>query len=181
MITRMLVEEFIGADFPHGTQLINGEVVMHDPTFMHQRAVSRIHLALGIWASAAPDRGEAGLGGNWKFGPSTSLIPDVWWVDPAMALQLKGILSLQPPGIAVEVRSPSTWHYDTGVKLRYYESSGVGEVWLVDTSAQSIIVHRRLTPDGPVFDGGLEIASGSLTSALLPGLVMPVEPIFQGE
>ena len=88
MTTRMLVEDFLQGGFPRGTQLINGEVVMHDPTLLHQRAVSRIHLALGIWTMADPQRGEAGLGGNWRFGPATSLIPDVWWVRPDISAQL---------------------------------------------------------------------------------------------
>lgn len=180
MTTRMLVEDFLQGGFPRGTQLINGEVVMNDPTLLHQRAVSRIHLALGIWTTADPQRGEAGLGGNWRFGPATSLIPDVWWVPADISAQLEGLLHDEPPGIAVEVRSPSTWHYDTGVKLRYYESAGVQEVWLVDTAACSVIVHHRSTPACPVFDESYEIAEGELTSPLLDGFAMAVPPLFAG-
>lgn len=47
------------------------------------------------------------------------------------------------PDLAVEVRSPSTWRYDTTVKFRLYEVAGVGEVWLVDTASKSVLVSRR--------------------------------------
>ena len=153
---------------------------MNDPTLLHQRAVGRIYLALGNWSMADPQRGEAGLGCNWRFGPATSLIPDVWWVPPAISAQLEGLLHDEHPGIAVEVRSPSTWHYDTGVKLRCYESAGVHEVWLVDTAARSVIVHHRSTPACPVFDESYEIAEGQLTSPLLDGFAMAVPPLFAG-
>ena len=54
MTTRMFVEDFLQGGFPRGTQLINGEVVMNDPTLLHQRAVGRIYLALGNWSMADP-------------------------------------------------------------------------------------------------------------------------------
>lgn len=75
MTTQMLVEDFLGGDVPPHSQLINGEVVVHDPSFRHQETLSDIHLLLKQWSLAAPGRGRAGIGGNWIFGPATSLIP----------------------------------------------------------------------------------------------------------
>lgn len=35
--TGVSVEEFLGRDFPAGAWLVEGEVVVNDPTFEHQR------------------------------------------------------------------------------------------------------------------------------------------------
>ena len=178
MTTRMLVEDFIGGDFPRGTQLIDGEVVMNDPTHLHQHSVAEILYALMAYTKADPNRGEPGLGGNWRFGPSTSLIPDVWWLRRDRVKLLGTLLHEIPPNIAIEVRSPSTWHYDTGAKLRYYEVAGVDEVWLVDTVSRSIIVQRRMQPGNPSFNDSFEVGEGVLTSPLLPGFELDIAGIF---
>jgi Uma2 family endonuclease len=176
--TRMLVEDFLGGDVPPHSQLINGEVVVHDPSFRHQETLSDIHLHLKQWSLAASGRGRAGIGGNWIFGPATSLIPDAWWVPTEQAPSLVGIRSDLPPALAVEVRSPSTWIRDVGLKLHIYEEGGVQEVWLVDNIANIIGVHRRLSPGSATFDVAFDVTSGLLTSPLLAGFVLDVDALF---
>jgi Uma2 family endonuclease len=105
MTTRMLVEDFLGGDVPPHSQLINGEVVVHDPNFPHQETLGEIFGYLRQWTRSAPGRGRAGIGGNWIFGPDTSLIPDAWWVPAEQAPTLVGIRSDLPPALVVEVRS----------------------------------------------------------------------------
>jgi Uma2 family endonuclease len=178
LTTRMLVEDFIGANFPRGTQLIDGEVVMNDPTHLHQHSVARILFALMTFTEVDRERGEPGLGGNWRFGPTTSLIPDVWWLRRDRVKLLGDLLHEIAPNIAIEVRSPSTWHYDTGAKLRHYEAAGVDEVWLVDTVSRSIIVQRRLDSGDSSFNDSFEIGQGCLTSPLLPGFELDVAGVF---
>jgi Uma2 family endonuclease len=178
MTTRMLVEDFLGGDVPPHSQLINGEVVVHDPNFRHQRTLGAIFLQLSLWTIAASGRGLAGLGGNWIFGPATSLIPDAWWVPAEQAPTLVGIRSDLPPVLAVEVRSPSTWIRDAGLKLHIYEEGGVQEVWLVDNIANIISVHRRTSPTSATFDVAFDISSGHLTSPLLPDFELDIAALF---
>ncbi len=178
MTTQMLVEDFLGGDVPPHSQLINGEVVVHDPSFRHQETLSDIHLLLKQWSLAAPGRGRAGIGGNWIFGPATSLIPDAWWVPAEQPPSLVGIRSDLPPALAVEVRSPSTWIRDAGVKLRIFEEGGVQEVWLVDNIANIIGVHRRSWPSSPTFDVAFDISSGHLVSPLLADFELDVVALF---
>ena len=61
------------------------------------------------------------------------------------------------PDLAVEVRSPSTWRFDIGTKKRGYEAAGLGELWLVDTVGDRVIVHRRSHPDAVEFDVTFEV------------------------
>jgi Uma2 family endonuclease len=48
-----------------------------------------------------------------------------------------------PPDLAVEVRSPSTWRYNVGKKMRSYERLGLPELWLVDSPAATVLVYPR--------------------------------------
>ena len=178
MTTRILVEEFLDGDFPLHSQLINGEVVMTDPSFPHQIVLAEILFQLTSWIRNAPDRGLAGLGGNWIFGPATSLIPDGWWVTTEQAATLTSNRSDLPPAIAIEVRSPSTWIRDVGVKLGIYLDGGVQEVWLVDTAASTITVCRRSSVTATEFDDTFELGEGNLTSPLLDGFTLDIPALF---
>ena len=92
--------------------------------------------------------------------------------------------SIDPPpasgDIVVEVRSPSTWSRDVGVKRALYERHGAQELWLVDPPARSVLVFGRSTKDMPTFDQTVEIEDGgTLTSPLLPGFALPVADLFR--
>jgi len=83
------------------------------------------------------------------------------------------------PDLAVEVRSPSTWRYDIGLKKGAYERHGLPELWLVDTDADAVLVFRRSEPTAPTFDVSLELArEDDLRSPLLSGFVLPVAALF---
>ena len=175
-VGRVSVEEFLAGDWPAGSWLVDGEVVVNDPGFQHQEVVARILRALAAWCDAAPDRGRAGFGGNWIFDPYTLLKPDVWW----SAVIPTGNHSDTPPDLAVEVRSPTTWRYDVGKKRQIYGDAGVAELWLVDPPAQSILVWRR-PPGMTTFDAVAERAIGDdLTTPLLPGFQLSVDKLFAG-
>jgi len=175
-IGRVSVEEFLAGDWPTDSWLVDGEVVMNDPGFQHQEVVARILLLLRAWCDAEPGRGRAGFGGNWIFGPYTLLRPDVWWA----ARIPSGTSSDDPPDLAVEVRSPSTWRYDLGRKREIYEKAGVAELWLVDPPAGTILVWRR-APGAPTFDPVTVPAAGDdLTSPLLDGFRLSIDDLFAG-
>lgn len=79
-----------------------------------------------------------------------------------------------PPDLAVEVRSPGTWHLDIGPKLTQYRDSGAKEVWLVDTPARTVLAYRAGS-----FGDAIEIGPGEqLTSPLLPGFVCETDTLF---
>ncbi len=173
---RVSVEEFLAGDWPADSWLVDGEVVMNDPGFQHQEVVGRIYIALAEWCRTAPERGRAGFGGNWVFGPYTLLRPDVWWSAEIPT----GNRRDTPPELAVEVRSPSTWRYDLGRKREIYEAAGVAELWLVDPPAGTILAWRR-PPGAAAFDPVKVLATGDdLTTALLDGFRLSVDDLFAG-
>jgi Uma2 family endonuclease len=103
----------------------------------------------------------------------------VWWVPDGERPRRDAKRIVGPPRLAVEVRSPSTWRYDVGVKKRTYERLGLAELWLVDTAADTVLVYRRSSPEAAEFDVVLEVEGGeSLTTPLLPGFSVDLAALF---
>ncbi|MGH9155734.1 MAG: Uma2 family endonuclease [Acidimicrobiales bacterium] len=175
--TGVTVEEFVAGTFPPGHWLVEGNVIVNDPTFEHQRIAMLITAALLAWTREQPARGTAGFGGNWTIAPGTVYKPDVWWT--AEGHTPTGSRSDRAPDLAVEIRSPGTWTLDVGIKRRRYEEAGVAELWLVDSPARSVLVLRRTRPGAANFDVALEVAAGeTLTTPLLDGFEMAVGELF---
>ena len=83
------------------------------------------------------------------------------------------------PDLAVEVRSPGTWRFDTGRKRDTYELGGLPELWLVDTQAEVVTAFRRSAPGAPAFDLEVAVRPGEqLTSPLLPGFALDIGGLF---
>ena len=177
--TRLSIEEFLRRDWPPGAQLIDGEVIVNDPTRMHQEIAKRIFVALELWIRAGPGRGLVGFGGNWTVAPGQVFKPDTWWVPAGRPIDLYAGRDDVPPTLVVEVRSPGTWRFDVGRKRAVYEEVGVQELWLVDTPAQTVIVFRRSSAESAGFDVDAEFGPGEmLASPLLEGFGLPVDELF---
>jgi Uma2 family endonuclease len=171
----------IGED-PNGRrwQLIEGELVVNEPTWNHGRAQFVISLALGNWTAAA-GRGKVGPPIDVKLDERNVYAPDLVWYREGRAPSRDDPPPYRVPDIAVEVRSPSTWRLDIGAKKAAYERCGLAELWLVDTAAGAVIAFRRSNPTAPRFDVSLELAGeDALTSPLLPGFSLAVAEIFAG-
>lgn len=162
-------------------QLIEGEVVqMDEPRLFHGLLQARLLTALVVWTAGAPDRGMALPPINVTSDDHNRYGPDLVWLPPSKVPadprtgELEGM-----PGLAVEIRSPSTWRYNLGAKKRVYERSGLPELWLVDDRADTMLVYRRSSPDAPVFDVELELTTGdTLTSPALPGFAYALAELF---
>jgi Uma2 family endonuclease len=164
-------DEFLSGDYPVGSELIDGVVFVNDPGFRHQRLCLRLIRALADWADSGNGSGEVGYGGNWVLADRHVYKPDVWWI----ATPPEGARHDGPPDLAVEVRSPGTWHRDIGPKLRIYAEAGTRELWLVDTPARAVLVYRA-----GAFDDAAELGPGdALASPLLPGFALPLDELFR--
>ncbi len=60
-----------------------------------------------------------------------------------------------------------------------YERAGLAELWLVDTTANDVIVFRRALPGAPRFDASLQLTvADELTSPQLPGFTLVLSSLF---
>lgn len=178
----MTAQEFLELPRDRGgwsSWLVEGEVVVNQPGAPHQRLVLRLVHALTNWVEGGTGRGfvyiplDIGIDERNVYAPDAS-----WWPegrDPAD----EGAAPFSMPAIAIEVRSPSTWRYDTGAKKSGYERAGLPELWLVDSAANEVLVFRRSTPSAPTFDIALQLGDGGvLASPLLPGFNLPLGRLF---
>ena len=168
---RLTADEFLALPPEPNVQLIDGKIVVNDPTMRHQRIAFYLAHAFGTWVDAHPDGGEAGFGFNYRIDDANVYIPDAWFFTephrPVCDIPfLDGV-----PDLVVEVRSPSTWRYDIGRKKDGYRARGVAELWLIDTMADRVLVFRG--------DEELVLGRGEqLTTFLMPGLVIDVTDLF---
>lgn len=180
LATGLTAEEFLAReDWPRGSQLIAGEVIVNQRALPHQLILGKLHARLLAWAEAEPGRGLPGLSVDLRMGPADVYAPDLWWVreERRPAPGAKALDGL--PDLVVEVRSPSTWRYDVGVKRFHYEAGGVAELWLVDTESRSVLVYRRASADSPTFDEAVELGEDeALASPRLPRFALPIASLF---
>ena len=161
-------------------QLIDGELVMNEPSRMHNESQGCVYFALRQWAKAAAGRGWTGVPLDVQIDDRNVHSPDVVWYRSDRAPRRDDPPPYPAPDLAVEVRSPRTWRFDIGRKKENYERHGVGELWLVDTAADVVFVFRRSRPEAPRFDVSLDFSPGEmLTSPLLPGFGLAVAEIFE--
>ena len=180
---QMTATEFLALE-PHDRaarrELVDGELVVSQPTWTHNSAQICVQATLWNWAHAASDRGAAGVPLAVLLDERNVHCPDVVWYRSGRVPERGDPPPYAVPDLVVEVRSPSTWRYDIGAKKANYERYGAAELWLVDTAADVVLVFRRSKPDAQDFDVSLELTTAeTLTSPLLPGFSLPVGEIFE--
>lgn len=161
--------------------LVEGELVVNQPTPLHQRAALELAFALKGWADARPGRGQVCLPIDVLLDERNVYAPDVLWYAEGRAPAGHEPAPYAMPDLAAEIRSRSTWRYDIGAKKSGYERKGLPELWLVDTAAGEVLVFRRSEPAAPRFDVALQLGAGDvLGSPLLPGFALSPERLFAG-
>lgn len=92
------------------TQLIDGEIVVNAPSMRHQEVLYWLAYELETFRRAHPGAGKPGLEADLPAGEFDVYVPDLWWATPD---RMPGDRFEAMPDLAIEVRSPSTWHFDT--------------------------------------------------------------------
>ncbi len=180
-MTLLTADEYLATanERPERTELIEGEVILSSPLWRHQAIVTFLVTDLTIWCRSGPSRGVASIEVDHKLDDRNVYAPDVWWVAEDRRPGRGARTFVGPPDLAVEVRSESTWRYDVGSKSKIYERSGLKELWLIDTAADSVLVFRRSVPSFGEFDVALELRGADfLTSAQLPDFAVLVSELF---
>ena len=158
---RMTAEEHLALpEQPNGrwSELIDGEVVVNEPTWLHSTVRGGLHFALATWVRAAGGRGAVGDPIDVMIDDHNVFGPDVVWYREGRVPGLHDPRPYAMPDLVAEVRSPSTWRFDIGVKKAAYERHGLRELWLADTAASVLLVFRRSTPERADFDEALELS-----------------------
>ena len=158
-------------------ELINGELIMAAaPTVRHQRVGMRFSNRMGPFVEAN------GLGELFAaptdvyFSDTNVLEPDLIFISAARA-RIIGEANIQgAPDLVVEIASPSTEGRDRGVKQELYALFGVLEYWRADPLTHTVEVLRL--ENGRFVSQGIYGPTDTLTTPLLPGLVIDLKEIF---
>jgi Uma2 family endonuclease len=182
---RLTAEEFVARpprEIGRPWNLIDGRALPSEGSARRAHAQGEVLVALEDWARAErPGRGHAMPPLSVRLDELNVYAPDVmWYADGRLPDAPDWPAPYPMPDIAVQVRSPWTWHLDVGPKKSGYEYHGLPELWLVDTFAESVLVFRRSTPRSPDFDVVLELFEDArLVSPLLSGFALPVADVFR--
>ena len=174
----MTVEEFLALDITPiwPWNLVDGELVVNSPDPPHQELAAQFIGRLFAWIAAGDARGRVLVPLDVLIDGRNVYRPDVVWYAP---VHPPGKRPFAVPDLAVEIRSPSTWHHDTGAKKDGYERAGLPELWLVDEVTARVLVYRRSGPRSPTFDVTAELGRGdTLESPQLPGFALPLDDLF---
>jgi Uma2 family endonuclease len=167
---------------PRWTQLIDGEVVVSEPTYKHQDIVLETALRLRLWTRAAPARGVACLPCDVKVDGRNVYSPDVWWCSEPKRPDIETVYLDYMPDLAIEVLSPSTRHYDLAIKRTRYEERGLPELWIIDPVMAKRVAARVLSRSDRArsrFDQEAVLdADDVLESPQLPGFALPLKEVL---
>jgi Uma2 family endonuclease len=171
-------DEFLALPYElRNVALIDGEVVVNPPNAQHELVVQNLVLAFRQWRAQLSGPGEVSTQQPVKVNDRRGYQPDVAWYPPELCAPPGEPAAFSgPPGIVVEIQSPSTRAFDVITKRADYERIGIAEAWFVDPRLDRgprVMVCERPEPASPYHDRELG-PTDTLTSRLLPGFAIPV-------
>ncbi|MCW5558226.1 MAG: Uma2 family endonuclease, partial [Verrucomicrobiae bacterium] len=158
-------------------EFINGHVIMHSPAQnRHNRVVFRLANLLGNWVNLR-QLGQVTVEKTLCQFPRNDYEPDLVFFSQPKAKLIRADTLLHPvPDFIVEVLSPATAANDRGVKFEDYAAHGVGEYWIVDPARETL--EQFLLKEGAYPKTVKRLKTGSVTSAVIAGLEIPVRALF---
>ena len=179
--TKFSLQEFLAMpDSGDRTELINGEIVAKmSPKYKHASVQGRLYRFLDDWCV----REQCGrVCPEWavvlkRKGVDWVPVPDLTYVsyERLSADWEEDLPSPVLPELVIEIISPGQSFGEMTSKATDYLIAGVDRVWIVDNQAQSVTVFG-----GSDFPQTFWI-NDTISDVLLPGLVIAVTDIFNGQ
>ncbi|HEV8238983.1 MAG TPA: Uma2 family endonuclease [Thermoanaerobaculia bacterium] len=178
---KLTYEDFVG--FPNDGlrhEILDGEhYVSPSPNPRHQTVLLNLYRALDAFIHPRRLGRLFCVAIDVLLAEHDVVVPDLLFVRSERMGIFTAANCQGAPDLLVEVLSPSGRKRDEVIKRDRYEKTGVAEYWLVDPDAETVKVFRR---DGERY-GRPELLSlhqgDSLTTALLPDLVIPLAAVFE--
>jgi Uma2 family endonuclease len=161
-------------------ELIDGEhYVTPSPNTKHQAVSGNLHFVIRAWLEQHPVGRVFYAPFDIVFTQFDVVEPDLLYMSNERAAEILTSKHVTgAPEIVVEIGSPGTRKRDETIKRRLYERSGVTEYWIVDPELDIVRLYRR-QPRGFGRPAELSAEAGDvLTTALLPGLEIPLGRLF---
>jgi Uma2 family endonuclease len=161
-------------------ELIDGEhYVTPSPVPRHQLIAGNLYLIIGNYVRERGSGVIAFAPFDVVFTPYDVVVPDLLYFTTQQYREIVTEKNAQgPPNLLIEILSPGTRRRDEGLKRALYERKGVNEYWMVDPKREIVTVFR-------LQEGGYERTEyalqdeASMTTPLLPDLVIPLKAVFE--
>jgi Uma2 family endonuclease len=172
-LARQLVSEAEFRSLPETTErveLMDGELIVSpSPSYQHQEMLSRLVVALRLWAGAQQRPVTIGLAPlDVRFGRERILQPDAFVLFERLSAAQEGPID-RVPELCVEVLSSNRAH-DRLTKRFAYAEAGVRELWTVEPTGSV----ERWTGAGL---SQSELLTERLQSPLLPGFELALQEL----
>jgi Uma2 family endonuclease len=150
---------------------------MSHPVPAHQRCVGKLFLLLTNYLLRFPI-GEVFLAPlGCQISKGNRFQPDLFFIRQSR-LGIVGEKGIEgAPDLVVEILSPTTVRHDLNRKMPIYAQAGVRELWLVDLDARTLTRHDNQAGIWHLA-GTLSSVEASITSGVLPGLVVSYADVF---
>lgn len=164
----------IFGDYNGLVEVVDGRLVIHDmPGTKHQQIVVKLVSLLG--ASAAGRVLLAPL--PVHLADNTVREPDVLFFATAHLDRLHDAY-VDPPDLAIEVRSPDSHKRDLVEKRAEYALAGIPEYWILDPAAQDVLVLRLDDAAGAYTEAGRFAGADVVTALSAPDVPIRVADMF---
>src|SRR5262245_12962608 len=163
-------------------ELIDGEhYVTPSPNVRHQQIQGDLFALIWNYLDAHPVGRVYPSPLDVVFSRFDVVEPNIVYVSHERSAKVVTKANLQgAPDLVIEIGSSSTRQRDETIKRQLYERCGVAEYWVVDPDIDVVRAYRT-TSEGQ-FGRPIELSRETgdvLTTALLPGLDLPLARIFR--
>jgi Uma2 family endonuclease len=165
------------------TEWVDGEVIVHmPPKKLHQVLVGFLHHIIGLFVTIF-DLGIVQVAPfEVKLGPDgPSREPDLLFLSQAHRDRLTPERLAGSPDLIVEIVLDDSVHRDRVDKFDEYEAAGVSEYWVIDNRPEQRRVWFFQLDAAGRYQSVPVDADGVYRSAVLPGLELRVEWLWQEE
>ena len=176
--------DYMGWQLDEMVEIIKGKLFKMAPApgSTHQTVSGNLHLVFGNYFKnktckvfAAPFDVILPIADKQREKSTTVVQPDLCVICNPSFIEERGCFGA--PDLIIEILSPSTSKKDMTDKYEVYEEAGVKEYWIVMPKEQLIEIF--LLEKGKYQRKGTYVFEDNITSAALPGLVVPLSEVFE--
>src|SRR3954471_17636108 len=156
-------------------ELLQGELIVSPaPGKVHQRIIGRLHVWL-VGAATRAGSGEVVIApADVRLSQFNLVQPDLLYLRESQSDLYGEKFIAGAPACVIKIVSPASGVYDRVRKASLYMESGVEEYWVVEPTKRHILIHRA----GHEMPNPMIVASGSITSSVLPELSLDIDDLF---
>jgi Uma2 family endonuclease len=173
--------DYLSLDGPYFVEYLHGKLqVLPMPTHLHQFLQLFLGAAVKNWV------GKTRVAGSpmhrFAISPFRVRLSEKHYREPDVGVMLRDNVSRcfkdhwDGADFVIEILSPSNREHDTQTKRQEYAAAGIGEYWIIDPDARSLV--QLVLQNDQYLEAALLVGTGEVTSAVLQGFSIDLAVMF---